>query len=422
MILSESVNVNNSTKDGIILFEDKSQCCGCSSCANACPKNAITIVPDEYGFVYPSIDKTLCVNCDACKKACGYQNSFTGYNSVNCFAATAKDNDLLRKSSSGGVFGVLADCVLKNGGSVYGASLQWKESIPFTNHIRIDSCDDLHKLQGSKYVQSNIGTTYLQAKKDLEAGMTVLFSGTPCQIAGLKGFLEKDYDKLITVDIICHGVPNEKMFQEFLETKQKKGKKITDFSFRTKEKGQGMNVGISYKRLNEKIIKKIRNANIYSYMHYFLKSYIYRINCYTCPFAQKLRISDITIGDFWGFHEEYPTVPSNFKVNNSSGISCVLVNTQEGNDFFLNCSENMHILPSEFEKIERHNAQLRKPSELGEKRNVILQMYRENGYEAIEKYYYKTCKKIIIFGYLQSLLPKKLKRLVMRIKGILRND
>lgn len=179
----------------IVLFDDKKDCCGCGACMNVCPKNAIRMAEDEVGFVYPEIDQNLCVGCGACKKACGYQTQPLMQKSEAVYAAASNNDNFLRKSASGGAFAVLAENVLKKDGVVYGAALPLENGKLEPKHLRIDTVERLPELQGSKYVQSAIGDTYAQAQKDLLDGKRVLFSGTPCQIAGLKQYLKKDYKK-----------------------------------------------------------------------------------------------------------------------------------------------------------------------------------------------------------------------------------
>lgn len=242
----------------IVLFDDKKDCCGCGACMNVCPKNAIRMAEDEVGFVYPEIDQNLCIGCGACKKACGYQMQPMMQKSEAVYAAASNDDNLLRKSASGGAFAVLAENVLKKGGVVYGAALPLESGKLEPKHLRIDTVERLPELQGSKYVQSAIGDTYAQAKKDLLDGKSVLFSGTPCQIAGLKQYLKKDYENLLTVDIICHGVPSKRFFQSFMEDYGKKlGGTITEFYFRDKSKGQGMITRSVYKDMTGENKEKV---------------------------------------------------------------------------------------------------------------------------------------------------------------------
>lgn len=405
----------------ILLFLDKNDCCGCGACKNACPRNAISMVADEYGFVYPQINSNLCVECGVCKEVCGYQKVPHKASQIACYATAAKSGDILKKSASGGVFVVLAESVLRKHGVVYGVAMVSADETLIARQIRVDSVEGLSALQGSKYVQSDTGMTYRQAENDLRDGRTVLFSGTPCQIAGLYGFLGKNYDNLVTVEVICHGVPNAQMFRDFLEILEKKKKKrVVDFSFRTKEKGQGMNVGISYSDAHNGLSRTIRNGHLYSYMFFFLKSYIYRSNCYSCPFAEKERVADLTIGDFWGFHEEYPVLPSGLPLSNAKGVSCVLVNGEKGMRAVDRCRGELHLMETRFEKIAKHNAQLRTPSPNRQERNVILDLYHERGYSAVEEYYRKTYRKERLIYWGSSQISKGLKRSVKRMIGLIK--
>lgn len=405
----------------VTLFENKQDCCGCGACKNICPHDAIAMVADEDGFVYPRIDGQRCVECGACKKVCGYQNLPVRSLPIACYAAAAQDASVLKQSASGGVFAVMARKILHSGGVVYGTAMSMEKVGLAARHIRVDSVDGLQALQGSKYVQSDTGTTYKNAKEDLLAGKQVLYSGTPCQIAGLRSYLGKAYDNLLTMEVICHGVPNGSMFRDFLKTLEKQqGSSVAAFFFRTKDKGQGMHTCVDYLRADGTHTVVKRNGHLFSYMHYFLKSYIYRDNCYSCPFAAAERCADMTIGDYWGFHEEYPRLKSDMGLSNAKGVSCVLLNSQNGIRHFEECGSALNILETEFEKIARHNMQLREPCRKQPERDVILRLYREQGYDAVERHFRKTCRKERMISMLMEMTPKGLKRAVKRVKGLLR--
>lgn len=405
----------------ITLFEDKKQCCGCGACQNACPRGAISMEADERGFVYPRINSALCVECRACLKVCGYQTTPLKEEPLACYAAAAKDDGILQNSSSGGIFSVLAAEYLNHGGVVYGAALRRVQGKVVTNHMRIETLADLSTLQGSKYVQSDIGTTYQQCKRDLQSGKEVLFSGTPCQIAGLLAYLGQPFDRLLTVEVICHGVPNEQMFQDFLSVLEEREKKETaDFRFRHKKNGQGTDVGISYRLQDGSVRHVVKNGHLFSFVHYFLNASIYRSNCYSCPFTTKERVADITLGDFWGFHEEYPLVPSSSGLNNSSGVSCVLLNSLNGQGAFERCREQMTVMDTQFERIARHNEQLNRPSHYNQEYETILGLYQEKGYMAVENYYHKQCFWERFRLMILSIVPKGGKRAVKRIIGLVR--
>lgn len=406
-------------QDKIILFEDKKDCCGCGACMNICPKQAITMVEDARGFVYPQIDYDKCIKCGACKRVCGYQQLPKLNNPKDNYASATKNDKQLKKSASGGIFAAVAENILKNGGIVYGAAMQYEGKL-IPKHIRIDSVKDLIKLQGSKYVQSSIGDCYKNAKADLTDGKQVLFSGTPCQIAGLQKFLGKEYDNLLTIDIICHGVPNAKMFQDFIATKEKKfNGKIEKFLFRDKSKGQGMTSLFAIRRGN-KVENKIINGKVLSFFTLFLKSYTYRENCYSCPFAQKQRVSDMTLGDFWGFHEEYPNLDKKWNLSNEKGVSCIIVNTEKGQKCIEQNKDSLILMKSDFDKIAKHNDQLHTPSKSNPKREIIMNLYQEKGYDAVEEYYIKNFRIDRLKQNIRGMIPKNLRRNVQKIMGSLR--
>ena len=210
------------SKDKIILFDDKKNCCACGACMNVCPKDAIRMEEDDYGFLYPQIDETKCVQCGACKKVCAYQNGSKLFEPKQVFVAVSKNKKQLLNSASGGVFAAVATKILKDGGVVFGATLDFENGHANPHHIKIENQKQLTKLQGSKYVQSAIGITYKQTKDYLKKGRIVLFSGTPCQISGLYEYLGKEYDNLYTIDVICHGVPNAKFFDDYLQIEKQR--------------------------------------------------------------------------------------------------------------------------------------------------------------------------------------------------------
>ena len=405
----------------VTLFENKRDCCGCGACKNVCPREAISMAADADGFLYPQIDAQLCVECGACQKVCGYQNLPDRSRPIACYAAAARDEETLKKSASGGMFAVTARKLLEQGGVVYGVAMPMEEAGLTARHVRIDSVQALATLQGSKYVQSDTALIYRQAREDLREGRQVLFSGTPCQIAGLLGFLGRKYENLLTMEVICHGVPSGRMFRDFLKSLEKrKGSAVAAFAFRTKEKGQGMNTCVNYLGKDGRNAVANRNGHLYSYMHYFLKSYIYRDNCYSCPFAAAERVADITIGDYWGFHEEHPVLGRNVKLSNARGVSCVLLNSENGVRHFEACSHDLTVLATEFEKVARHNEQLRKPCTERKERDVILRLYREQGYSAVEQHFRKTCRKDRAVSVMMDLMPKGLKRTVKRMIGLVK--
>ena len=200
----------------MINIEDKKKCCGCSACVQRCPKQCISLQEDEEGFLYPQVDKKICVNCGLCEKVCPVLNPVKARKPQVVFAARAIDEKVRLESSSGGVFTVLAELVIERGGVVFGAKFNEKWEVV---HAYTESKEGLSAFRGSKYVQSKIENSYKQAESFLKAGREVLFSGTPCQIAGLKLYLRKEYTNLLTVDFVCHGVPSPMVWKDYLEEK-----------------------------------------------------------------------------------------------------------------------------------------------------------------------------------------------------------
>ena len=385
-------------EDKIILYTNKSKCAGCSACMNICPKGAISMVQDEYGFIYPKIDEKKCIKCGTCKKVCAYQEDVKENKTIKTYAATAKDEKILSKAASGGMFGTIATNFINKKGVVYGCSLEKEEDLLVPKHIRIEKEEELEKIQGSKYVKSQIGTIYKEVKNDLKNNKNVLFSGTPCQIDALKSYLKVsncDSKNLYTIDIICHGTPSTKIFQDYIKNYEKKiNGKIVDIKFRDKsENGYGLHGSVTYKENNNnnenKTIKKNLYTRLSSYYKMFLKGDIYRENCYTCKYANTNRIGDITVGDYWGIQEEHPNylTTNGGKLNEKKGISCIIVNSEKGNELLEKYGDNILKEESTVEQVAKHNKQLRQPSEKTNERAEILKRYKDEGYEGVDKYF-----------------------------------
>ena len=322
----------------IELFAEKKDCCGCGACMNICPKTAIHMEKDEYGFVYPRIDTEKCVECGACKKVCAFQNEAARRQPQRVYAIASKNNDLIKKSASGGLFATMAMYVLEQGGCVYGAVMQHEEHGLYTRHVCCKTKEELYRLQGSKYVQSSLGNIFKDVKTKLENDILVLFSGTPCQVDALKSYLRKDYLNLLTVDIICHGVPNEQFFNDYIHYTEKKiGGEIKEFKFRDKSAGWGLNARAKY--TNDKGEEANYSVSYLesSYYDLFLSAKIYRENCYKCPYATGNRCGDITIGDYWGIEDEHPEtlVHNGGRLSEKSGISVSLLNSDKGITFLM---------------------------------------------------------------------------------------
>ena len=325
------------------LIINNKDCCGCYACYNVCPRNAIDMVENDKGFKQPEINKKKCINCGLCKKVCPIiNNRYLDYK-IQTYALKNKNLEERKNSSSGGAFILLAKYILNKNGIVYGAAFDENFNV---KHMRVDKTEDIQNLMASKYVQSEIGNSYLNAKKDLEAGKYVLFTGTPCQIEGLNTFLRKDYDNLYTQDIVCHGVPSPKVWNKYKEYRLKKDKeKIEKISFRNKDNGwNNYNIKFIYKNSKFKI-----NHNDDKYMNAFLRNTILRDSCYNCKFKNKKRNSDITLADYWGIENINPDFYDEY------GVSLITINSEKGRKLFNNIKERSVYIETDLDEAIKYN-------------------------------------------------------------------
>lgn len=339
----------------MIDIKNKFDCCGCMACKNICPVNAISMVEDEKGFKYPNINYNLCINCGLCEKACPIINKENEKpKTISAFACTNLDDKTRMESSSGGVFTLLAEYIINAGGVVFGVA--FNENFE-AEHIAIEKLEDIELLRKSKYMQSNINSTYKQAKKFLKEGRQVLFTGTPCQIEGLQAYLGEEYPNLYLQDIICHGVPSNKVWRKYLKYRSTidndKPKKI---SFRDKEKNGWSNYEVLFSYKNKNItIKHTEDL----FMRIFLKDIALRDSCYKCNFKKHYRMSDITLADFWGINNILP------EMNDEKGTSLIIINSEKGRKLFdiikdkicykeVNLDEAIKYNPSMIKSPEEH--------------------------------------------------------------------
>ena len=318
------------------VLEQKNNCCGCRACANICPVSAITMQEDEEGFFYPVVDEIKCTNCGLCKKSCPSLNKSEVFNkntkTPDCYAVMADDETRL-VSSSGGAFSLIANWILEQGGYVCGVAFVGQK----VQHIIIDNKNDLHKLRGSKYVQSDTNTVFSQIKDLLKNDKYILFTGTPCQVAGLYGFLRKDYEKLLTIDLFCHGVPPQKVFDMYLKEVTKGN--FINTSFRDKITGWDVYTTTT---TTEGVYSFDKNQCLF--LNAFLKNMCLRPSCGICPYTSTQRESDITIGDFWAIKR------FDKKLNDKMGTSAVLLNSPKGKKIFkaINNIKTLQKVPLEY--------------------------------------------------------------------------
>ncbi|MBE5805386.1 MAG: (4Fe-4S)-binding protein [Clostridiales bacterium] len=305
--------------------KQKNICNGCGVCTLVCPKNCIKMVEDGEGFLYPEIDESKCIKCNKCKRLCGNFNNKTEENE-KAYLTINKSEEQLKSSSSGGMFYLLADYIIKKSGVVFGVTYNEKlEAI----HDYSENIEDCKKFCGSKYVRSNLGNSYEMVKKFLDEDRYVLFTGTACQISGLKMYLSKNYEKLILCDILCHANPSPKVFKYYIKNLEIiKGKKVKNISFRSKENGWRNQTPII-----EYVDGEKEEEN--TYFTAFVREMINRPSCYSCKFASKRRITDFTIGDFWGYEKIMP------EIDETNGISLLNVNSNKGNIIFEELKDKM---------------------------------------------------------------------------------
>ena len=353
---------------------DKQDCCGCSACIQVCPKQCITMLEDKEGFLYPQVNTYDCIDCHLCEKVCPVLHSGKPRKPLNVYAAKNKDRKIRLQSSSGGVFSSLAEAIINAGGVVFGAKFdeEWKVVHGYT-----ETKDGIADFRGSKYVQSWMGDNFSKVKYFLDNGRKVLFSGTPCQVAGLRSFLRRDYSSLITVDLVCHGVPSEKMLYDDIQKIVEK-RKLHNYdlkvSFRCKKENEELKWGVFLTPSTNTTSGIIIGAE-YPYDYYiagFMCGLFYRECCYSCRYANPQRVSDITIGDYWGIGETFLDI--------GKGVSAVLLNTEKGICFFEQCKDSFEYEERELEEVIRGNGQLQYPSPKHKKHQLFRNLYPRLGF------------------------------------------
>lgn len=380
----------------MISLLDKKDCCGCNACTQKCPKQCIKMEDDDEGFLYPKVDIESCIDCGICNKVCPVINQKVAREPLEVYAAKNPNEKIRYESSSGGIFTMLAEHIIDNGGIVFGAGfdLNWE-----VKHQYTETKEGIAAFRGSKYVQSRIENTYKQAEAFLKQGREVLFSGTPCQIAGLKLFLRKDYVNLITVDFICHGVPSPGAWRSYLsETivriKSEAEKNtillsqnvipvIKKISFRDKRFGWkkfGLEIQIAVPNTTNNLITKLENLYESLRENAFIKGFLadlyLRPSCHACPTKELKSGSDITIADYWRIHELMP------QLDDDKGISAVLINTGKGKSVFDTIDADKYL--TTYDDVCCKNSALRYSSPIHPKRKYFFTPTKESFSNKVE--------------------------------------
>lgn len=390
-------------------FTEYKDCCGCGACTEICPKNAISMKMDEYGFAFATFDESLCVKCGKCEKICSaIKKDYTSSFEKKAYAATSMLPST-KNSSSGGIFACMAKKWLHNGGVVFGTEMNQDFDVRV---VKISNENEIVRLQGSKYVQSNMIHAFKEVKDELQKNKTVLFCGTPCQVAALRNYIGNN-EKLFLVDIVCHGVPSNQMFKEQVYTLNKAyNGSLIDFKFRDKQYGHAHVGSLVFKNNQKRKILPYKNP----YYFFFLNNDIFRECCYNCNYANVNRPGDITICDYWGVDKEEPEFFKMCRNKGFVGVSGIIINTPKGSLFFNENERDLFFKESTVEKIQKHNPNLRLPSQKGENYEKVRAIYKQNGWTEVEKYYRKKYRVNIFMRKVYDNAPTFVKKIVTKLR------
>lgn len=393
----------------MINIQHKQDCCGCLSCVQRCPKQCISIYEDEEGFLYPKVDNSICIDCGLCEQVCPVLNQAEERKPIEVYAAKNPNEEIRKESSSGGIFTLLAEQTIDAGGVVFG--VKWNEHFEAV-HAYTETKEGLVDFRGSKYVQSQTGDTFKQAEEFLKQGRQVLYSGTPCQIVALKLYLKKEYDNLLTIDIICHGTPSPGVFRWYLseelqmtaarqnnkKTKfsnpssitsiakadilaKEQGFKIKDIRFRDKQLGWKKYSFVltleSLSSIQNKEISISSPINENTFLRGFLRDIYLRPSCYACPSKSGKSRSDITLADYWGIQSIMP------ELDDDRGVSAVIINSTKGQNALNSTDAELYI--ASYENICANNPSLLFPCKIPEKRIIFFSYTQRSFHEHLNK-------------------------------------
>ena len=411
--LSNSIEIQKENdKIKYIQIDDKSKCCGCTACKNICPQNAIEMKEDEEGFLYPNVNKDKCVNCGLCKNVCPILNKNNNSKEQHAFIFQNKDEQIRRESTSGGAFSAIAEEIINRNGIVFGAIFDDQFNVV---HKGVETKEELWKFRNSKYVQSDLKNTFLETKINLEKNRWVCFSGTSCQIEGLKNFLGKDYEKLILVDVVCRAVPSPLIWRKYLKLRKTKIDNIKKIYFRDKI------YGYKYSNLtiyNSNDLKKpIYKNGVESdpYLRAFFSNICDRPSCYTCKFKKKNRESDITLWDCFDV-EKY-----NKNFDDDKGTTRILTNSEKGYNFIKKLKSKNNIQEIGVEEATKGFLAMFQSVKYNNNREKFLNDAKEmEDCELFEKYF-KDSLRIKLERFLRKKLVKtKIYKKILKLGKIVR--
>lgn len=355
---------------------DVKDCCGCGACLNICPKNCISMQCNDEGFLSPVKNISLCIDCGLCEKVCPFSDNYTYQTSDDPVVLAAYDDENRIGSSSGGIFYTLAKYIIEERkGWVFGAAFEEKFQL---RHVGVNTMEDLQKLRGSKYLQSDMGSVYKQIRVLLADGTFVLFVGTPCQVAGLRAFLRnKDFDNLLTADLVCHGVPPQTLFDKHVEYLEKKHRAtLVSYQFRKPDGWGGCEIADFANPIKR---MSLPTYSLSPYLYSFMQAYTYRESCYECKFSQIPRQGDITLADYWGANKFFEGIDI------SKGVSLVLLNTRKGKTLFNEIKVKCVVYESNLSDASSYNANLITKTKRPAIRDKVFVLISEKGYNKVAK-------------------------------------
>ena len=379
----------------MIVINDNKDCMGCHACSNVCPKDCINMKNDNEGFWYPVVDYNKCIRCGLCEKVCPIINETIVQNKPKAYACYNNNEAIRLESSSGGIFTLIAEYIIDNNGVVFGAGFDEKFSVV---HSYVETKEELKKFRGSKYVQSKIENTFKEAKEFLNQGRKVLFTGTPCQIGGLKSYLQREYNNLFCIDIICHGVPSPKVWKKYISYREKQSGMLTQrIAFRRKDKGW-KRYSVSFSFENEAEYRENFDKDLF--MKAFLRNVCLRPSCYKCNFKTLHRQSDITLADFWGVQNILP------EMDDDKGTSLIFVNSVKGQAALEKIKDKILYKEIDINEAVKYNSSAVKSVEYNPKREGFFEELEEFSFDELVK------------KYCSDSMAVKIKR---KVKSILRN-